>query len=148
MEKLDGRKVDHKTREAIHIRAVLRVLAGESPEEVIKSLGFHRSCVYLWLAIYREHDLDGQHTKSITGRPPKLTGAQLQKLYRLIVDHNPLQLKFPFALWILPLIREQIRREFQVRLTTAFLHTCLQGLASMKVSPLLEVSEEGNDATT
>ncbi len=41
-------------------------------------------------------------------RPPAL---QRQKLYRLIVDHDPLQLKFPFALWTSPLIRERIRSE-------------------------------------
>ncbi len=46
-----------------------------------------------------------------------MTGPQRPKLYRLIVDLDPTQLDFSFALWTLPLIRELIRREFQVRLS-------------------------------
>lgn len=36
----------------------------------------------------------------------------------------------------------------RVRMTTAFSQTCFHGLASMKISPLLKISEEDNDATT
>ena len=46
MKKLDARQLDHKTREEIRIRAVQRVLDGESPEQVIKALGHHRSNIY------------------------------------------------------------------------------------------------------
>ena len=46
MEKKDGRALPHAVREEIRKRAVSRVLAGESPEVVIDSLGFHRSCIY------------------------------------------------------------------------------------------------------
>ena len=54
MRKNDGRKLDHKTLEAIRIRAVDRVEAGESPEVVIKALGMSRARIYEWLATYRE----------------------------------------------------------------------------------------------
>jgi hypothetical protein len=40
MAKLDARKLDHGTLEQIRIRAVQRVQAGESPEVVIRALGF------------------------------------------------------------------------------------------------------------
>ena len=50
MSKTDARKLDHKTREAIRIRAVQRVKAGESPEGVVKSLGYHRTAIYKWIA--------------------------------------------------------------------------------------------------
>jgi len=36
------RKLDHKTLEAIGIRAVEQVQAGNNPEEVIRALGFFR----------------------------------------------------------------------------------------------------------
>lgn len=42
MKKTDGRKLQHETLEEIRIRAVQQVEAGESPEVVIKALGFHR----------------------------------------------------------------------------------------------------------
>jgi hypothetical protein len=38
----DRRKLSKAAREQLRITAVKRVLAGESPEEVIKSIGFNR----------------------------------------------------------------------------------------------------------
>jgi hypothetical protein len=52
MPQNDARKLDHKTLEEIRTRAVERVQAGESPEVVIAALGFSRSCIYSWLAMY------------------------------------------------------------------------------------------------
>jgi hypothetical protein len=46
MKKLDGRKLHPKTMEEIRIRAVQRVQESESPETVIKALGFARACIY------------------------------------------------------------------------------------------------------
>lgn len=43
---LDGRKINRDTLTEIRIRAVMRVEEGESPEEVIATLGFHRSAIY------------------------------------------------------------------------------------------------------
>lgn len=54
MNELDGRKINRKELEEIRIRAVKRVEAGESPEVVIKALGFTRARIYEWLAKYRE----------------------------------------------------------------------------------------------
>ena len=47
----DARKLDHATLEAIRIRAVQQVQAGESPEVVIRALGFSTRCIYNWLAM-------------------------------------------------------------------------------------------------
>jgi len=46
----DGRKLDHNTLEEIRKRAVERVQAGESPEDVGRALGFNRRSIYEWLA--------------------------------------------------------------------------------------------------
>ena len=53
MKKHDERKLDSKTMEGIRARAVQYVQSGESPEVVIKALGFCRACIYNWLARYR-----------------------------------------------------------------------------------------------
>jgi len=45
--------MSHEALEEIRIRAVEQVQSGESPESVIKALGFSRSCIYTWLAMYR-----------------------------------------------------------------------------------------------
>lgn len=40
--------------------AVQRVLAGESPEAVIRELGFHRSRIYAWLKTHRQREQQAQ----------------------------------------------------------------------------------------
>lgn len=136
MENFDGRKLAHKTREEIRIRAVKRVENGESPETVIKALGFHRSCIYEWIAKYREGGVDALKTKNITGRPPKLNGNQLRKLYRMIRDKDPLQYKFPFALWTCAMIRKLIQNEFAVKLSDVSVGRLLKKIGFTPQRPL------------
>jgi Helix-turn-helix domain len=50
----DGRKLDHKTLEALRLRAVDQVQQGRAPGGGGLALGLHRKTVYGWLARYRE----------------------------------------------------------------------------------------------
>ena len=117
MNEFDGRKIDRKALEEIRIRAVKRVEAGESPEVVIKALGLTRARIYEWIAKYREGGIEALRRRKASGRPPKLSGNALQKIYRMVVGKDPRQLKFPFALWTRGMVRELIRRELDVRLS-------------------------------
>lgn len=109
--------MNRKALEDIRIQAVRQVEAGESPEMVIKALGFTRGRIYEWLALYREGGLDALRARKAPGQEPKLKGPQLQWLYKTIVGTNPLQLKFPFALWTRGMVQELIRRELGVGLS-------------------------------
>jgi transposase len=53
MKQDDARKLDHATLEAMRIRAVRSVQAGENPEVVARSLRISRRTIYGWLAQYR-----------------------------------------------------------------------------------------------
>lgn len=143
--KFDGRKLKHVTREEIRIRAVNRVEAGESPEVVIKALGFHRSCIYQWLAKYREGGIDALKTRKIPGRPPKLTGKQLEQLYKIITDKTPIQLKFEFALWTRDMIRELIRDRFGVRLSVVSVGRLLRKIGFSPQKPLRRAYQQNED---
>jgi transposase-like protein len=66
----DGRKLDHKTLEALRIRAVDQVGEGAHPEDVAAVLGLHRKTVYAWLAKYREGGKDALKAQPVPGRPP------------------------------------------------------------------------------
>ena len=46
---------------------------GQSPEEIIKILGFDRSCIYDWLNRFREAGYDGLDTKKAPGSPARVT---------------------------------------------------------------------------
>ena len=136
MKKIDGRQLDHKTREAIRIHAVKRIEAGESPEIVAEVLGFHRSCIYDWIAKYRESGIEGLKAKPIPGAKPKLNGQQLRWLRDIIIGKNPRQLKLPFALWTRSMVRELIKRELAVKLSEVSVGRLLKKLGFTPQKPL------------
>jgi transposase len=132
----DGRKLSREALADIRTKAVQRVEQGESPEDVIDLLGFHRSCIYRWLTQYREGGYQALEKKSAPGKEPKLNGKQLQDLYRIIITKNPLQLDFEFALWTRSMIRELIRERFNVRLSDVSVGRLLRKLGLSPQKPL------------
>ena len=94
----DGRKLDHKTLEVLRLRAVEQVGAGAHPEDVAAALGLHRKTVYGWLAKYREGGKGALLARPVPGRPPRLAGPQLARLYALIVGTDPRQMQFGLRL--------------------------------------------------
>lgn len=136
MSKFDGRKLDHKTREAIRIRAVQMVEAGESPEVVIKALGFSRARIYEWIARYQEGGIEALRFKGIPGKTPKLSGADLKRLARIITEKNPRQLKFEFALWTRAMVRKLILDEFGVILSESQVGRLLRKMGMSPQKPL------------
>ena len=142
MKKRDGRALDHKALEALRIQAVQRVEAGESPEDVVRILGFNRTVIYDWLAKYREGGLDALQAKAISGRPPRLTGKQLRWLYKAITTKSPLQYRFEFALWTRSMVRELIRERFGVRLSDVSVGRLLKKLGLTPQRPLRRAYEQ------
>jgi transposase len=118
VEKRDGRKLSHTTLEEIRVRAVQQVQMGHSPERVIATLGFSRACIYDWLAKFRDYGIQGLKARTIPGRPTRLSGSQIKWIYNMVTLKNPLQLKFPYALWTRGMIKVLIRRKFGIKLST------------------------------
>jgi transposase len=132
----DGRKLSKAAREQLRITAVKRVLAGESPEEVIKSIGFNRRCIYQWLAAYRRGGFEAlKDNKNHGGRPPILSWVQMFHLYKIITGENPLQYKFEFALWTIEIVRQLIAREFGVKLSGVSVWRTLRALGLSPQKP-------------
>lgn len=142
----DGRKLDHQTLEAIRIRVVEQIQAGAHPEDVAESLGMDRSTVFAWVAKFREGGAEALRAKPVPGRPPKLSGAQLRKLYALIVGANPRQLQFEFALWTRDIVRELIRREFGVALSAVSVGRLLRTIGLSPQRPLFRAYQQDPEA--
>lgn len=136
MAKQDARKLDHATLEAIRVRAVRQVHAGESPEVVIRALGFSRRCIYSWLSMYRAGGWDALKAKPIVGRPRKLSASDLKWLYATVTGKNPLQLGFPFALWTRAMIAKLIRERTGERLSLVSVGRLLAQLGLSCQKPL------------
>jgi transposase len=119
MEKFDGRKIGTEEMEQIRIRVVKRVQQGESPEKIIAIFGFSRASVYNWLARYRSGGWDALFSGEHTGRPKKLDDTQIAWISETIHDKNPLQFKFPFALWMRGMVTRLIHRQFGIKLSVS-----------------------------
>jgi transposase len=146
MRETDGRKLDHKTLEQLRIRAVRQIEQGAHPEEIAAGLGMTRAAVYGWLAKYREGGLEALRAKPVPGRPPKLQGVQLARLYGLVVGNDPRQLRFAFALWTRAMVRELIRREFGVALSEVSVGRLLRKLGLSPQRPLYRAYQQDPEA--
>lgn len=142
MRETDGRKLKHAVLEAIRIRAVRQVEQGESPETVIKALGMNRRTIYKWIARYREGGTEALKATPLAGRPLKLNGAKLQSIFRIIVTKNPLQLRFPFALWTREMVQELIERNYGIKLSVVSVGRLLTKLGLSCQKPLMRAFQQ------
>lgn len=138
----DARKLDHKTLEAIRIRAVQMVQDGQSPEAVIAALGFSRACIYNWLAMYRAGGWHALKARPLHGRPRKLTGKMIEWIYDAVTMKNPMQFKFPFALWTRNMIAGLIQKRFGMRLSLASVGRLLAQMGLTCQRPLFKAYQQ------
>jgi transposase len=144
MARRDARSLDHKTLEEIRIRAVERVHAGESPEDVIHTLGFTRSCIYTWLALYRAGGWGALRAQALQGRPMKIQPQQMSWLYRTITGKSPLQYRFEFALWTREIVRMLLAEEFQLKLSLSSVGRLLKQLGLSLPAPAVPGHRAGS----
>lgn len=146
MRESDGRKLDHKTLEEMRMRAVAAVEAGQHPEDVAATMSMARSTVFGWIAKYRDGGRQALQARPVPGRPTKLSGQQLQRLYTLITGVDPRQLQFEFALWTREMIQELIRREFGVSMSPSAVGRLLRTMGLSPQRPLRRAYQQNPEA--
>jgi len=112
----DARKIGRRAQENIRRIAVQRVLDGESPTEVTKSLKLGSKTIFVWLRKYQEKGENGLIPGKAKGKPSALNKKQKQKLSRMIIGKDPRQYGFDFGLWTRKLIAEMVLKEFKIKI--------------------------------
>jgi Transposase and inactivated derivatives len=117
-------------------RAIHAIQNGESPEIVARVLGVSRAAIYNWLAKYRQGGWGQLDARKRGGRPPKLDGQALRFIYDTVTMKNPMQLKFPFALWTSAMVVKLIYDNYAIRLSRSSVSRLLNQLGLSAQRPL------------
>lgn len=133
-------QVDRKNRETTRLRAIKRILAGESPEFIATVFKVHRSSIYNWLKRYREGDFTALKSRPITGRPRKLAEDQERLLFKTIVTRNPLRLRLDDALWNHEMVQQYIMDTFNVTFSNVQVGRLLKSFGISCDKPLTRIA--------
>ncbi len=146
--KRDGRKLDHRTLEAIRLMAVERVREGETPSSVIASYGFCRTTIYKWLAAASKpgRGMKALHSQPATGRPRRLTSRQEQQVFRWVNGKDPRQYGLDFGLWTRSIVASLIERKFKIRLGLTAVGELLARLGLTPQKPLQRAYQRDPEA--
>ncbi|MBW2154476.1 MAG: IS630 family transposase [Deltaproteobacteria bacterium] len=146
MRKQDARKLDHKALTELRKRAVNSVQEGESPEVVARVFGISRGTIYGWLARYRQGGWGALDARKRGGRPPKLDARAIRWVYDTVTMKNPLQLKFPFALWTTAMVAKAIEGKFGVKLSRSSVSRLLNQLGLSAQRPMWRAYQQDPEA--
>ena len=142
MPKQDGRKLDHKSLETLRMIAVRRVVEdGESPGEVMRSLGLCRTSIYPWLRKHKKKGKNALLMRKASGPKPKLSGKQCEQVRRWIIGKDPRQFGFDFGLWTRQIVAELIEEKLGVTLKLTAVGRLLARLNITPQKPLRRAYE-------
>ncbi len=147
MAKIDGRTLDHKALEHLRIVAVKRVVEdGETPSEVIKSLGLCRTTIYPWLRRFKDKGLEALAEKIALGPEPKLSEKQRQQVKRWILGKDPRQYGFDFGLWSRRIVQALIEEKMGIDVGLTAVGRLLASLEITPQKPLRRAYERDPQA--
>lgn len=123
--------------------AAVRMLEEKVPvDKVAAAVEVDRSTLLTWWKNYRLIGPESLRTKKTRGPDGKLSHAQLQDLYALLVGSDPRQLSFGFALWTRGMVADLIFQRFKVRVSVATVGRTLRLLGMSPQKPLYRAFQQ------
>lgn len=114
--------------------AVARIRDGYSPAEVADFLDVHLATVYRWAAAFDRAGEAGLAAAPVSGRPPKLTARQAERVLSWVRDKAPQDFGFETGHWTARRVAAVVERRLGVRLNHRYLN---DWLARRGISPQL-----------
>jgi transposase len=128
--------------------AVRLVGEGRTKVQVAGLLSVTREAVGRWVKAHEaggDQALDARR-RGRRGGHTKLTAAQQQKIARLIVGHNPDQLKLPGFLWTRALVRDLVRQQFDIEVGEDTCGRYLRAWGFSPQKPMRRAYEQSDEA--
>lgn len=145
--KIDGRALDHSTLEQLRKRAARQIVDdGQDTETVASVLGMHLRTVQQWATDYRRGGDPALAAKPLFGRPRKLTNKQQEAIRKIVVGKNPMQLKFPFALWTRNMVQQVIKEKYGVTMALSSVGRMLHEMGLSVQKPKYQAWQQDSDA--
>ncbi len=145
MKATDARRHSPEKLEVLRERGFALRREGYRVVEIAKALGVVRGTVYKWFRHAAATDEQSATQGGQRGRPKrvgaKLNAEQEKKIRALIIEKNPKQLKFDFALWT----RRAIKRECKVDLSLSTVGVYLRSWGMSVQRPALRAIEQDED---
>jgi len=126
---------------------VIRLIErGVRPEDAAAAFECGRSTVYGWMVAYRERGEASFEVAKAPGAKPKLSPRQVAQLRRWIVDKDPRQLRFEFALWTRDIVRSLVKDRFGVEFSRQGVSNLLRRMGLSPQRPLHRAYEQDPEA--
>jgi transposase len=138
----DGRKLGRDAQADLRRNAVRQVLAGESPEDVARIAGRHRSWIYRALKAYQTKGEEGIGVHKAPGKPPIMDDRKRQALRKIILGKTPDQLKMEFTLWTVDQVVAYIVQRWEIRLSISTATRILHDLGLSFQKPLTKAFQQ------
>jgi len=114
------------------------IIRGEPVHVVARIFKVPQRTVFDWLSLYRSGGWDALKEGRRSGRPRKVSGENMQWIYRVVTLCNPKQFQFDFCLWTLNTLRTLIQDELGIKLSKSSVSRLLKHLGLSPQRPVYQ----------
>jgi len=131
---------DKAPRVALRIQGVMLSLEKHRISEIAQLLHVNRASANSWIQLWNAHREEGLMEGQRSGRPPKLTEAQKERLYD-IVESGPVAYGLHTGVWTSPILCGIIEEEFGIFYHPGHVRKLLKDLGFSRRRPTTKLVE-------
>ena len=148
-ENIDARKVNTQTQQEKRNIAMKLRDKGIKNSEVAEIVGVHHCTVSQWYSKYKKDKKSIIVAKRgrAKGAGARMSKQQEQQIIRLLIDKNPRQLKFKFALWTREAVRHLIKQEIDIDMPISTVGDYLKRWQFTSKKPIKRAYERKDEKT-